>query len=65
VIALRAIASQPCNATRSSEMADFVFIVVVIVGFFALAWALVVGCDRIVGPDEDLSDLGPVSEVTR
>ena len=29
-------------------MADFMFVVVVIVGFFAL-WALVIGCDRIVG----------------
>ena len=31
-------------------MADFMFVVVVIVGFFALSLALVVGCDRIVGP---------------
>ena len=34
-------------------MADFVFVVVVIVGFFALCAALVVGCDRIVRSGED------------
>ena len=45
-------------------MADFVLIAVVI-GFFALAWALVVGCDRIVGSDEDVPDLESVSEVPR
>ena len=46
-------------------MADFMFVVVVIVGFFALAWALVIGCDRIVGPDEDLGELDPIVEATR
>jgi hypothetical protein len=46
-------------------MADFVFVVVVIIGFFALAWGLVIGCDRIVGPDDDVSDGAPVSEVAK
>lgn len=34
-------------------MADIVFIVVVIIGFFALCTALVVGCDRIVRSGDD------------
>jgi hypothetical protein len=34
-------------------MADIVFIVVVIIGFFALCAALVVGCDRIVRSGDD------------
>jgi len=46
-------------------MADFMFIVVAIIGFFALAWALVIGCDRIVGPDDDLPELDATPEVTR
>ena len=40
-------------------MADFVFVVVVIIGFFALCAAFVVGCDRIVSGGDDASD--PVS----
>jgi hypothetical protein len=36
-------------------MADIVFIVVVIVGFFALCGAFVVGCDRIVRSGDDPS----------
>ena len=51
------ISSGPCSPTRSSTdpgagMADIVFIVVVI-GFFALCAALVVGCDRIVRSGDD------------
>lgn len=34
-------------------MADIVFIVVVIIGFFALCAALVAGCDRIVRSGDD------------
>ena len=34
-------------------MADIVFVVVVIIGFFALCAALVVGCDRIVRAGDD------------
>ncbi|MGZ4688644.1 MAG: hypothetical protein ACXVKA_06145 [Acidimicrobiia bacterium] len=34
-------------------MADIVFIVVVIIGFFALCAAFVVGCDRIVRSGDD------------
>ena len=45
-------------------MADFVLIAVVI-GFFALAWALVVGCDRIVGSDDDMPDRTSAPEGTR
>jgi hypothetical protein len=41
-------------------MADVVFVVVVIVGFFALCAALVAGCDRIVRSGEDEAS----SEVT-
>ena len=40
-------------------MADIVFIVVVIIGFFALCAAFVVGCDRIVRSGDDGPD--PVS----
>jgi hypothetical protein len=40
-------------------MADIVFVVVVIIGFFALCAALVVGCDRIVRSGDDGSQ--PVS----
>ena len=40
-------------------MADFVFVVVVIIGFFALCAAFVVGCDRIVRGGDDESQ--PVS----
>ena len=45
-------------------MADFMFVVVVIIGFFALAWALVIGCDRIVGPDDGVPDTESTPEVT-
>lgn len=41
-------------------MADLVF-VAIIVAFFALAAALVAGCDRIIGPDtldQDRSERG-------
>jgi hypothetical protein len=34
-------------------MADIVFVVVVIIGFFALCTAFVVGCDRIVRSGDD------------
>lgn len=34
-------------------MADIVFIVVVIIGFFALCAAFVMGCDRIVRSGDD------------
>jgi hypothetical protein len=34
-------------------MADFMFVVVVIGGFFALMIGLVHGCDRIVRSDDD------------
>jgi hypothetical protein len=45
-------------------MADIVFIVVVIIGFFALSAALVVGCDRIVRSGDDGSQpASPVDEV--
>lgn len=36
-------------------MAD-VWVILTVVGFFGLCWALVLGCDRIIGPD-DKSDL--------
>jgi hypothetical protein len=45
-------------------MADIVFIVVVIIGFFALCTALVVGCDRIVRSGDDGSQLDSTTEVT-
>ena len=34
-------------------MADFVLVVIVIIGFFALCAAFVVGCDRIVRSGQD------------
>jgi len=34
-------------------MADVIFVVVVIIGFFALCAAFVVGCDRIVRSGDD------------
>jgi hypothetical protein len=45
-------------------MADIVFVVVVIIGFFALCAAFVVGCDRIVGSGDDSSEPVPSTEVT-
>ena len=39
----------------NGAMADF-FVVIGILGFFALCVAFVYGCDRIIGPD-DASDL--------
>lgn len=45
-------------------MADFAFIVVVIIGFFALCAALVVGCDRIVRSGDDGTPATPATEVT-
>ena len=46
-------------------MADIVFIVVVIIGFFAVCTALVVGCDRIVRSGDDGSESMSSSEVTQ
>jgi len=42
-------------------MADIVFVVVVIIGFFALCGAFVVACDRIVraGDDGDAAASAP------
>lgn len=45
-------------------MADIVFVVVVIIGFFALCAALVVGCDRIVRSGDDSSQPVSTTEVT-
>jgi hypothetical protein len=45
-------------------MADIVFVVVVIIGFFALCGALVVGCDRIVRSGDDGSVPVSSGEVT-
>ena len=45
-------------------MADIVFVVVVIIGFFALCAAFVVGCDRIVRSGDDGSHRRPRREVT-
>jgi hypothetical protein len=45
-------------------MADL-WVVVTIVGFFALCVGFVWGCDRIIGPDDEsdlASDLGPEHE---
>ena len=42
-------------------MADIVFVVVVIIGFFALCAAFVLGCDRIVRSGDDGSTV-PSSE---
>jgi hypothetical protein len=44
-------------------MADIVFVVVVIIGFFALCTAFVLGCDRIVRSGDDGSSVAS-SEVT-
>jgi hypothetical protein len=44
-------------------MADIVFIVVVIIGFFALCAVLVVGCDRIVRSGDDGSQPASTPEV--
>ncbi len=44
-------------------MADIVFIVVVIIGFFALCAAFVVGCDRIVRSGDDASPPSATPEV--
>ena len=33
-----------------------VWVTLTVLAFFALCWGLVVGCDRIIGPDEE-SDL--------
>jgi hypothetical protein len=45
-------------------MADIVFIVVVIIGFFALCAALVVGCDHIVRSGDDGTQPVSSNEVT-
>ena len=39
-------------------MADVIFVVVVIIGFFALCAAFVVGCDRIVRSGDDVARAG-------
>ncbi len=44
-------------------MADIIFVVVVIIGFFALCAAFVVGCDRIVRSGEDGSQPMSSTEV--
>ena len=44
-------------------MADIVFVVVVIIGFFALCAALVAGCDRIVRSGDDSSPVESSTEV--
>jgi len=46
-------------------MADLVLIVVVIVGFFALCAAFVVGCDRIVRSGDDGSQAVSSPEATQ
>jgi hypothetical protein len=46
-------------------MADFLFIVVVIIGFFALCAALVVGCDRIVRSADEGSTPASTPEEVR
>ena len=45
-------------------MADFVFVVVVIIGFFALCAAFVMGCDRIVRSGDDTPEPVPSTEAT-
>jgi hypothetical protein len=45
-------------------MADFMFVVVVIIGFFALCAAFVVGCDRIVRAGDDGGGAASPTEVT-
>jgi hypothetical protein len=46
-------------------MADLVYIVVVIIGFFALCVAFVAGCDRIVRSGDDGSQAASSTEVTQ
>ena len=46
-------------------MADIVFVVVAIIGFFALCAAFVVGCDRIVRSGDDGSQPLSSEEVTQ
>jgi hypothetical protein len=46
-------------------MADIVFVVVVIIGFFALCAAFVLGCDRIVRSGDDGSSSVSTPEVTQ
>ncbi len=45
-------------------MADIVFVVVLVIGFFALCAAFVVGCDRIVNSGDDGSQTSTGSQVT-
>lgn len=45
-------------------MADIVFVVVVIIGFFALCGAFVAGCDRIVRGGDGGSQPVSTNEVT-
>ena len=44
-------------------MADVVFVVVVIVGFFAVCAAFVLGCDRIVRSGDDSAQPAGSTEV--
>jgi hypothetical protein len=44
-------------------MADVVFVFVVIMGFFALCTAFVIGCDRIVNSGDDAPPAPASSEV--
>jgi hypothetical protein len=44
-------------------MADVIFIVVVIIGFFALCAAFVAGCDRIVRSGDEPGAAGASTEV--
>jgi hypothetical protein len=46
-------------------MADFMYVVVVIVGFFALCAAFVVGCERIVRAGDDGAEAVVSTEVTQ
>jgi hypothetical protein len=46
-------------------MADIVFVVVVIIGFFALCAAFVAGCDRIVRNGDDSPQTVSSPEVTQ
>ncbi len=45
-------------------MADMVFLVAAIVGFFALGAAFVAGCDRIVRSGDDASHPATTTEVS-
>ena len=45
-------------------MADIVFIIVVIIGFFAVCAAFVMGCDRIVRGGDDSTPAASTPEVT-